>query len=176
MIDTTPSALFVAAFCAAAIVLSGHFACATPFAALATLAALTRPGRAALLCVGAAWLLNQVIGFGLLGYPADGATIGWGFALGASALLAVPAARGAGRFAPIPAARAATGLLAAFAAYEAGLCVAALVLPGSVGAYAPAVVARLFLINLGTLAGAMLLRASVAALARPRLARPRLAA
>ncbi|MER2269778.1 hypothetical protein [Methylobacterium oxalidis] len=161
MTDTaapTPSnAVFVGAVATASVLLSAALACATPFAALAALSAIALPRRQALLAVGTAWLLNQIVGFGLLGYPADMATLGWGLAIGGAALLAVPAADMAER--RVPAARTLAGLLGAFAAYEAALALAALALPGSAGAYAPAVVARLFLINLATLAAALALRA-----------------
>jgi hypothetical protein len=45
------------------------FACATPFAALAALAALYLPRRDAFVLIGVNWVANQVIGFALLNYP-----------------------------------------------------------------------------------------------------------
>ncbi|MBY9051594.1 hypothetical protein K7462_30405, partial [Pseudomonas fluorescens] len=45
------------------------FACATPFAAFAVVAAAMLPLRPALLVVTGAWLVNQSIGFGVLHYP-----------------------------------------------------------------------------------------------------------
>ncbi|MEA1833466.1 hypothetical protein U8607_15380 [Methylobacterium durans] len=151
----------------AAIVLSAALACATPFAALAALSALALPRRDALLCVGAAWCLNQGVGFGLLGYPWDASALAWGLAIGWAALLAVPAAAAVAR--RVKVARGLASLLAAFAVYEAVLVLAGLVLPGSAEAYAPAIVARLFLINLGTLAAALALSAAVGALAQRRI-------
>ena len=43
------------------------------------------PMRAALLVVTAAWIVNQAIGFGSLGYPLNANTILWGFAIGLAA-------------------------------------------------------------------------------------------
>ena len=54
---------------AACALASFAFACATPFAAFAVVAAAMLPMRAALLVVTAAWIVNQAIGFGALGYP-----------------------------------------------------------------------------------------------------------
>jgi len=144
---------------AAATLASSAFACATPFAALATWAALTLPRREGIALVTSAWLTNQVIGFGLHAYPHDLATYAWGLAIGIGALTALPAAFAVARRArsgPILCALAA--LVTAFAAYEAVLYVAAFVLPGGSGAYAPAIVLRLFLINAGALAGLALVQ------------------
>ena len=68
------------------------FACATPFAAAAAVAALTLPARAALITALGVWLGNQAIGFLLLGYPLTANCLAWGPALGGSALLATAAA------------------------------------------------------------------------------------
>jgi hypothetical protein len=64
------------------------FACATPFAAFAVVAAAMLSLPSALLTVIAAWLVNQAIGFGALHYPVDASTIIWGFVIGAASLAA----------------------------------------------------------------------------------------
>src|SRR5271165_242755 len=64
------------------------FACATPFGAFAVLASGLLRLVPALIVVAGAWLVNQVIGFGALGYPLDLHTLLWGFAIGVAALLA----------------------------------------------------------------------------------------
>ena len=69
------------------------FACATPFAAFAAFAGATLPLSAALPVVVAAWIINQAIGFGLLGYPVELNTVLWGFAIGMAALIATAASR-----------------------------------------------------------------------------------
>ena len=68
----TAAWLWIALIGGGSIALSRAFACATPFAALATLAALTMGGRDAVLLVGFVWAANQAVGFGLLHYQAVG--------------------------------------------------------------------------------------------------------
>ena len=58
------------------------FACATPFAAFAVVAADMLPLPQALLVMTAVWIVNQSIGFAALGYPLDASTLLWGFAIG----------------------------------------------------------------------------------------------
>jgi hypothetical protein len=67
--------LLLTAACALA---SFAFACATPFAAFAVVAAATLPLQSALLVTVAAWLVNQGSGFGLLHYPFDASTVSGG--------------------------------------------------------------------------------------------------
>jgi hypothetical protein len=100
----------------AATTLSGTvvFACMMPFAAVATIAALAMPPARAMATVAACWLGNQVLGFGLMGFPWDGPTLAAGLSLLVSSLLACAAAR-AFRGGPVAA------FLAAFAAFEASL-------------------------------------------------------
>jgi hypothetical protein len=62
-------------------------ACGTPFAALATLAALFLPRRDAFALILVNWLANQAIGFGLLHYPLNGDSYQAGMSLGIAALL-----------------------------------------------------------------------------------------
>jgi hypothetical protein len=66
-------------------------ACATPFAALAAVAAATLPLRLALITTMGVWLGNQAIGFGVLAYPMTASALAWGPVLGASALAATAA-------------------------------------------------------------------------------------
>lgn len=96
------------------------FACATPFAAFAVIAAATLPLQSALLVTAAAWLVNQGIGFGFLHYPFEVSTIIWGFVIGAAALaataLSVAVLRVTERTGTVVALAAA--LIGAYAAYE----------------------------------------------------------
>jgi len=132
-------------------------ACATPFAAYAVIAAAMLPWSSALLVVAAAWIVNQAIGFGALHYPHDANTIYWGLAIGAAALAATAAATlvlwalsRASRVAALCAA-----LLAAYVAYELVLFAFTPVLGGS-GAFTPAIVTRLGLLNVAWLIGLVL--------------------
>ncbi|GMO28555.1 MULTISPECIES: hypothetical protein [unclassified Bradyrhizobium] len=130
------------------------FACATPFAAFAVVAAAMLPQRPALLVVTGTWLVNQTIGFGVLHYPVDAGTIAWGFAIGAAALLATAAASAVLGLLPqgrTPLALAIT-LVAAYAVYELAL-LAATPLLGGEGAFTAAIVTRIALTCAVWLAG-----------------------
>lgn len=123
-------------------------ACATPFAAFAVVAAAMLPLRPALLVVTGAWLVNQTIGFAALHYPIDASTIAWGFVIGAAALAATAASAAVLRALPpnrTPLVLALT-LFCSYAAYELVL-LAATPLLGGAGAFTPAIVARLGLLN-----------------------------
>jgi len=130
------------------------FACATPFAAFAVVAAAMLPLRPALLVVTGTWLVNQSIGFGALHYPIDGSTIAWGFVIGAAALLATAAASTVLRM--LPQGRTplmlAIALVAAYAAYELALLAATPFLGGE-GAFTAAIVTRIGLTSAVWLAG-----------------------
>jgi len=82
--------LLVAACVSASLV----FACATPFAAFAVLAAAVLPLRPALITIGLVWAVNQVIGFGILDYPRDFNAAAWGLGIGLAALVTTAAAAG----------------------------------------------------------------------------------
>lgn len=130
------------------------FACATPFAAFAVVAAAMLPLRPALLVVSGAWLVNQTIGFGALHYPVDASTIAWGFVIGAAALLATAAASLVlGR---LPQGRKplmlAIALVVAYSVYELALLAATPFLGGE-GAFTPAIVTRIALTSAPWLAG-----------------------
>lgn len=130
------------------------FACATPFAAFAVIAAAMLPLRPALLVVSGAWLVNQTIGFGALHYPVDASTIAWGFVIGAAALLATAAAsRVLGR---LPQGRTplmlAIALVVAYGVYEFALLAATPFLGGE-GAFTLAIVTRIALTSAAWLAG-----------------------
>jgi hypothetical protein len=81
-------ALWIALITVGSIGFSFALACATPFAALATLAALNMPRRDLLALVGVAWLANHIIGYGFLAYPQTWDSFAWGGAIGIAALLA----------------------------------------------------------------------------------------
>jgi hypothetical protein len=130
------------------------FACATPFAAFAVVAAATLPLRPALLVVTGAWLVNQTIGFGALHYPIDASTIAWGFVIGAAALAATAASTVVLRVLPqvhTPLALA-LALVGAYGAYELALFAATPFLGGA-GAFTPAIVGRLGALSFAWLIG-----------------------
>ena len=118
------------------------FACVFPFAALATVAALTLSVRRAAGLVALVWLVNQGVGFGLRDYPHTADTIAWGLVIGAGAFAALTVAtlavrRGAAR---LVSPGAGCALLGAFAMYEGVLFAYAAVL-GDISAFTPRIVA-----------------------------------
>lgn len=139
-------ALWIALIVTSGVCLSTFFACATPFAALATLAALKLSRRDTIVVVGLVWAANQAIGFGLLGYPWTWDCAAWGLALGASAGLAVVAAKGLSTTGPAPLA-VSLPFVASFATFELGLYVAGFVLPGGDGAFSASVIGHVFAVN-----------------------------
>lgn len=150
--DQSGRAIWMALIVAAGAGLSLVYACAIPFAALATLAALKTDRRDMAASVALVWLVNQVIGYGFLGYPWTWDSFAWGGVIGVSAAFAlltalVLAPRRPGRFAvSLP-------FIGAFSAYELALYVASFVLPGSDAAFAPGVLRQVFLVNLVALIG-----------------------
>ena len=114
--------------------------CLMPFVAIATVAALTLPRRIGLLTVGAGWAINQALGYGLLGFPSDPATIGRGLGIGASALLAFAIGRlWRSRGGALNLARAAAAFAAAFIGFEVAMFVFALLLGGT-DTFTPAII------------------------------------
>jgi hypothetical protein len=61
-------------------------ACATPFPALTALAAVHVRRTEGLLLIGAAWIMSQAVGFGLLDYPVDATNVAWSVALGTASV------------------------------------------------------------------------------------------
>jgi hypothetical protein len=131
------------------------FACATPFAAFAVVAAAMLPLRSALLVMIVAWIANQAIGFGALGYPHDLHTMLWGFAIGAAALLSTVESKVL-LLHPFPGssgpAALALALFGAYAAYEVVLF-AFTPLLGGAGTFTLPIIAHLGLLNLLWLIG-----------------------
>ena len=132
---------------------SWEFACITPFVAFAVAAGYAMSAGAAVLTVLAIWLVNQGIGFAVLGYPWTIDTILWCFAIGGAALLATVLACATFRFGlhnNVTAIGAA--FLLAFVAYEGGLFLVTFALGGQ-DAFTPAIVGHVALLNLGWTVG-----------------------
>lgn len=115
-------------------------ACMMPFVAVATVAAATLRRGQAVVAVTGAWAANQLLGFGLLGYPLDGHALGWGVALGAASLAMVPLVA---RIADGSALRLVLAFVTAFTGYELLLFGFALVAGGR-ETFTSAIVAALF--------------------------------
>jgi hypothetical protein len=139
-------------------------ACGTPFAALATLAALYLPRRDAFVLIVVNWLANQAIGFGLLHYPLNGDSYQVGISLGIAALLSALSAmlaQGALRNVAT-AARTLGSFAAAFVTYEAAFFI--LSPAGNRADFAAAIVLYIFYVNAIALLALLLLQAVATAL------------
>ena len=133
------------------------FACATPFAAFAALAGAMLPLSSALPAVVVAWIANQAIGYGVLGYPVELNTFLWGLAIGVAALIATAVSALVLRLLPAigrPVELALT-LLAAYVAYEVVLFAFTPVLGGA-GAFTIPIIARIGLLNVLWMIGLVL--------------------
>jgi hypothetical protein len=140
---------WIALLTAATLAGSFVFACATPFPAVAALAALHMNRRDAFVLTGLIWAANQTIGYGFLHYPPTWDSFAWGIAIGIGAIVATAVAipiekiaQRAGRAPGIVAV-----FVAAFAAYEAALYAATAVLPSDPSAFGLSVVLYLLEVN-----------------------------
>jgi len=133
----------VALFTAASAVTTMALACATPFPALAALAAvyLRRGAGAALVLL--AWGVSQVVGFGLHHYPHTPSTIGLALTLGVAALVAEAAAQTVAK-GRNEAVRLALGYGAGFVAFKLTVLAGTLFFGGAAAAMAPMLVGRQF--------------------------------
>jgi hypothetical protein len=155
----------------AGVGISFGFACAVPLAALAALAALMLDRRVALVLIVAVVAANQAVGFCVLHYPQDAATIAWGGAFLLVGVLAVFAADFSLRSAPVSQlALYARAFVAAFTAYEGGLFLLTLATHSNLYPYAPANVLRVLAINAATF-GVLLAAGRLAVGAGPARAR-----
>lgn len=148
--------LWIALIAASSIGLSAFFACVTPFVALATLAALYLRVDERWAVVGFVWLANQIVGFGILGYPLTWDCAAWGLAIGLSCGLAVLAASALSTTKPAPLV-VSLPFVAAFAAFEAGLFAAGRVLPASGDVFGLPVIRHVFWVNAAALCALMAL-------------------
>jgi hypothetical protein len=155
------TALSILALAAASLLLTRGLACALPLAAFGAFAAAAFERRAGVAAMLAAWLANQVVGFGWMDYPVDAATLGWGAALAAIGLASLAVSR-------LVLARAlgwrGLGLAfgAAFAVYEGsvvGICAA---LGYDLSAFDAANVGRIFAINAAAFALMLACRVALA--------------
>lgn len=138
--------LWIGAMVVASTVTTLLLACATPFPALAALAALhvRRTEGVALMLV--AWIAAQITGFGLLHYPIDANSIGWALALGAAAIGSFFTADVTAKEMPgAPyVARMVAGYVAAYVAFKAVVLIGAFALDSGWAAFTPEILARQF--------------------------------
>lgn len=137
-----------------ATLFSFALACATPFAALAVVAALTMERRDAIVTILLAFAVNQVVGFGFLDYPRDASTIAWGAGIGLAALASLFAAAHGGRLAARGGIAATWfgAFAAAFAVWQLVLLAAGLVIGTGMGGFRAEIVFWVFQLNAVALA------------------------
>jgi len=151
------SAIWIALVGASSIAGSLVFACAAPLAAIAALAASTMDRKTGLALVLTAWLSNQIVGYGFLGYPQTLDSVAWGMVIGIATVVAFACARAFafrlhGRFLLFP-----LSFVFAFATYELVLFAAGLPLGASSDAFSAATVWRVFEINVVAFVGLFVL-------------------
>jgi hypothetical protein len=175
MSDRANGMLWTLLLTAASVATTVVLACATPFAALAALAAVHMRRRDGVPLMLAAWAACQAIGFGLLGYPRDAGTFGWGLALAIAALAALYGADAAARRAEGSALRIVIAYGAAFVAFKAVILIGTLAMGSGAAALSPAVVARGFVRDGAILAGLLMLYRGLVRLGVPPAPRPAVA-
>ena len=176
--NRSASALWVSLLTAASTVTTLALACATPFPALAALAAVHMRRRDGIALMLLAWAASQAVGFLLLGYPRDGSTLGWGAGLGTAAIGSAIAGYAVLRALDYKweAARMATAYAAGFTAFKGIILLWALVLGGLHTAMAPDLLVEQLLRNGAILIGLYGLYRALVAVGVPAPPRPATAA
>lgn len=141
-------------------------ACMMPFVALAVICAATLPRSKAFIAVGTAWGVEQALGFGLLGYPADAHAVGWGLALGAATIAVVQVSRLARADRSIV--EASLAFAAGFATYELVLYIYGAAIGGA-DAFTVPIVLAIGRTELTWFAALLVIRESLRMLLPPRL-------
>ncbi len=161
--------LWLATLVAASVAFSLGLACAVPLAAFAALGAMTFDRRTALLLVTGIVVANQIVGFTVLHYPRDWATVAWGPAFLFVGLIATLAAFWTQRLSAgwHPVASVPAIFIAAFAFYEGGFFLISLLTGSGLYAYAPSIVLRIFETNALAFAGLLLIRQIAMAVRKP---------
>lgn len=131
-------------------------ACMMPFVAIAVASAATMTRPQAAMAIGGIWAINQLLGFGLLGYPLTAYAITWGVALGVAAVLTMLLAERMLGNQGVLGVRILPVFVVAFSAYEAILFGFALV-AGGTGTFTPAIVSQILLNDALCFAGLMAL-------------------
>lgn len=130
---------------AAALLGTVIIACMMPFVAIATVAAATMSRAQAVTAVIGVWAVNQVLGFGALGYPLTAHALMWGVALCAASIAALFVTRRVIGGAAPSVLRLASAFAAAFIVYEGLLYALSLVEGGGSEMFTPQVVLSILL-------------------------------
>ena len=162
------SALWILLLTVASVATTLVFKCATPFPALAALAAVHMRAKDGVSLALVAWAASQLVGFCWLDYPLTANSLGWGGVMGLAAVAGAIAAHWA-------AARSGAGLLtrlglsfvASFLAFKVVIFLGTLVLDGGTAAFAPDVLLRQLARNAAVLAGLLVLHRLLISLGVP---------
>lgn len=148
-------------------------ACATPFPALAAIAATQMRRRDAIVLMALTWVASQAVGFGMLGYPHDSGTIAWSVALGMAAVVSAIAARRAVEGAGVSStlAQIALAYVVAAIAFKLVILLWSFGLGGVATTLSPAINLRQVLRNAAILVGLWVLYRSLVAVGVPRAPR-----
>ncbi|MEJ0049938.1 MAG: hypothetical protein WDN02_01745 [Methylovirgula sp.] len=161
--------LSLATLMAASVAFSLGLACAVPLVAFAALGALTLDRRMGLLIIIGIVAANQILGFTVLHYPHDAATVAWTPAFLFVGIIATLTAfwtkrRCAGLH---PTVTVLATFVAAFACYEGGFFLISLLTRSGLYAYAPSIILRILETNALAFAGLWLIRRIAMALRTP---------
>jgi hypothetical protein len=171
--ERTSPTLWIVLLTAASTVTTLVLACATPFPALAAIAATQMNRRDGIALMIVAWIASQAVGFCLLDYPRDAGTMLWATALGMAAVVAVLAAQaGVARSGVRPGiARVALAYVIAAIAFKLVILLWSFGLGGVATALSPTINARQLLRNGAILIGLMLLYRGLVSLGLPAASR-----
>jgi hypothetical protein len=148
------SALWIMLLTLASVGTTLVFKCATPFPALAALAAVHMRARDGVSLALAAWAASQFVGFCWLDYPTTANAFGWGGIMGVGAVAGALAAHAASARASGPwGVRLAASYLAAFVAFKGVVLLGTLGMDGGAGAFTMEVLVRQFVRNAAVLVG-----------------------
>ena len=170
------SLLWILLLSAASVLGSWALACATPFAALAALAATRMSRRDGIALMLVAWFASQAVGFGIHHYSHSPKTLMWGGAIGTAAIVSLLAARFAETKARGSVAQLALAYLGAVVGYKGMLVLWSLALGGLSTALSPVYFAQGFVRDGAVLIGLLLLYRGLVAIGVPAARRGRLAA
>lgn len=157
--DRTARAGMIMLLAGATTVAAAVLGCATPFPAIAAIAALSMSTRDGVALVVLSWAVSQMIGFGLRGYPLGADTLCLAASIGGSAVVGLFAATMLLRHTPVTGGllRAGVALIAAFAAFKGAVLAPSLLLADGMHGFTSDVLARQAVRNLLFLAGLLAL-------------------
>lgn len=170
------SLLWIVLLSAASVLGSWALACATPFAALAALAATRMSRRDGIALMLVAWFASQAVGFGIHHYSHSPKTLMWAGAIGTAAIVSLLAARFAETKARGPVAQLALAYVGAVIGYKGMLVLWSLALGGLSIALSPVYFAQGFVRDGAVLLGLLVLYRGLIGIGVPAAGRGRLAA